>query len=82
MKPPAVPYSVPAPICDLPPFPDPAPVAVGFPDPDSIMMTKTDFQALLMYVEGLRFWIEAAGACLRGQMRFADSIDDYLRARQ
>jgi hypothetical protein len=72
------PYLIPTPECDLPAFPEPAPVAVGFPDPENILLTRTDFSGLLQYVQGLRDWIEAAGACLRGQMSFANEVKSFM----
>ena len=45
-------------------------------------MTKNDFTAILIYVDGLRSWIEAAAACLKGQQTFAESLNSFIRAGQ
>jgi hypothetical protein len=63
----------------LPAFPDPAPIAVGFPTPDDILITRTDFANLLAYVEGMRAWIEVAAGCLKGHMAFADEVGAFLK---
>jgi hypothetical protein len=54
-----------APKCDLPTLPTTEPVAVGFPTPDRVLISKSDFGAMLAYVAGLRDWIVAANDCLQ-----------------
>ena len=56
----------PLPECRLPDLPLPIRPAIGFPTPEEILITKTDFALIVAYVTGLRDWIDAAAGCLQG----------------
>lgn len=55
----------PRPECHLPELPLGIVPNVGYPTPESIMVSRTDFALMLEYVAALRDWIEAASECLR-----------------
>lgn len=67
------------PTCNLPSLPDAPTVTIGFPTPDDVMVSKTDYALMLTFVAGLQDWILAAEGCLRSQMTFADSLNSFLR---
>jgi hypothetical protein len=52
------------PECDLPDLPGPIHPAIGYPDPNGIYLTRTDFADLASYVMALRDWVLAAQPCL------------------
>ena len=55
----------PSPECNLPPLPDPIePKIVGFPTPETIVVTKTDMIAIVRYVSSLHDWVHAAAGCI------------------
>ena len=58
-----------SPTCNLPSLPDSPTVTVGFPTPESVMVSKTDYAQMLVFVAGLRDWIAAASACLEEGQR-------------
>ena len=58
-----------APTCNLPSLPDTVLVNVGFPTPDDILVSRTDYAMLLAFVDELRDWIAAASACLEAGRR-------------
>lgn len=51
--------------CDLPDIPEGVLPNVGFPDPDSIKVSRTDYAAMIDFVEKLRAWAQAADACMK-----------------
>lgn len=57
------------PSCTLPDLPGPIAPVIGWPEPDRVMVSKTDFILIIDYVQGMRDWIEVAAGCLtaRGQ---------------
>jgi hypothetical protein len=52
------------PMCNLPAIPTPVNPPVGWPTPETILISKSDFVEMIQYVDGLRAWIEAAAVCL------------------
>ena len=54
----------PRPVCNLPALPGPIAPVVGWPTPETVLVSKSDFVLMLQYVQGLRDWIEAAAGCL------------------
>lgn len=61
------PYLIHSPTCDLPSLPDAPTVNVGFPTPTEILVSRTDYAQMLVFVAGLRDWIAAAEGCMKAQ---------------
>src|SRR5690606_16597809 len=55
------------PSCHLRELPAAVPVAVGFPTPDSVLISKTDYAEMIAFVSALRDWALDAKACLEVQ---------------
>lgn len=70
------------PTCNLPSLPDAPTVTVGFPTPDAVMVSKTDYAQMLAFVDGLADWIVAAEGCLRGQQTFAGELNAFLSGQR
>ena len=67
------------PKCNLPSLPDGPTITIGYPTPESVMVSKTDYAQMLVFVEGLRDWIYAASACMEAHDRtFAQSVGGFL----
>jgi hypothetical protein len=49
--------------CNLPPLPMPIQL-VGMPSEQGLLVTKTDMQGLVVYLVGIRSWIDAAQLCI------------------
>lgn len=55
------------PSCHLRDLPEAVPVAVGFPTPDSVLISKTDYAAMIAFVQALRDWALDAKACMEAR---------------
>lgn len=53
--------------CSLPALPSDLSPAVGFPTPETILVSRTDFALMIAHVNQLNRWIEAAAACLESR---------------
>lgn len=52
------------PECALPELPGSIKPMVGYPDPDGIYLSRSDFASIATYVMAMRDWIIAAQPCL------------------
>lgn len=81
-KPDPMPSLIHGPRCNLPSLPGSPTITVGFPTPESVMVSKSDYAGMLLFVEGLRDWIFAASACIEAHDRtFNDSLGNFLRGQ-
>jgi hypothetical protein len=70
------------PTCDLPPLPDPIePTVVGFPTPETVMVSKSDMVSIISYVTGLHDWIRAAAGCLENHQSFYGEVNKFIGAQ-
>lgn len=58
---------IPSPTCHLRELPRGVLPNVGFPTPDTVMVSKTDYAEMIAFVEALRDWAEDARDCLNAQ---------------
>jgi len=73
---------VPPPTCDLPPLPDPIePKVVGFPTPETVMVSREDMVSIISYVTGLHDWVHAAAGCIEQQQTFGEAVNGFLRGK-
>ena len=56
---------------------------VGFPTPDTVMVSKSDMALIIVYVTGLHDWIRAAHACLesRKEASFYGAVNAFIARR-
>jgi hypothetical protein len=48
----------------LPELPGPISPVIGWPTPDTVLVSKSDLVEMLAFVQGLKDWIEVANSCL------------------
>jgi hypothetical protein len=53
-----------SPKCNLPSLPPDVHPTVGFPTPETVMVSKTDYAEMLAFATAAGDWIRAANACL------------------
>jgi hypothetical protein len=51
----------------LPELPGPIKPVIGWPTPDTVMVSKSDMVEILEYVAAMRDWIQVASACLENR---------------
>ena len=56
-----------SPDCRLPELPGPIKPVIGWPTPDTVMVSKSDMVEILEYVAAMRDWIQVASACLENR---------------
>ena len=56
-----------APECRLPELPGPLPAAIGFPTPEGVFVSKSDWAELIARDIGIRHWMSAAAACIEAR---------------
>lgn len=66
VDPPVVAVMAPELPCNLPTLPVPIQV-VGMASEQGVLVTKTDLQSLVIYLAGIRAWVDAAQLCIGGQ---------------
>jgi len=82
---PPVPETIAAPPleCALPELPGPIAPTIGWPTPDQVMISKTDFLLMIDFVSALRDWVFAAQACFDAQRpTFAKALNSFLSREQ
>lgn len=80
-----IPSLIPSPECHLPPLPDPIePKVVGFPTPETVMVSKSDMVEIISYVTGLHDWIRAAAACIEATkpVAFYPALNKFTAGRR
>lgn len=53
------------PTCNLPDLPSAVRPKLSFPDANTVALSKAEFAAMIVFVQGLRDWISAASGCLK-----------------
>jgi hypothetical protein len=53
-------------------------VNVGFPTPNDIMVSRTDYALMIEFIIGLTDWIRAAEGCFSAQETFAGALNQFL----
>jgi hypothetical protein len=55
------------PDCVLPELPGAIKPVIGWPTPDTVLVSKSDMIEILAFVQGLKDWIEVANSCLENR---------------
>jgi hypothetical protein len=51
----------------LPELPGAIKPVIGWPTPDTVLVSKSDMIEILAFVQGLKDWIEVANSCLENR---------------